>query len=428
MHLPADFIDYTRSLFGEERWQRYLHAFSEPAPVSIRFNPFKQVGESIVNSKSSNCKFTPVPWCRNAFYLSERPNFTLDPLFHAGAYYVQEASSMFLDHVMASLSSLASHPTPLYLDLCAAPGGKSTLLRAAMPDEAVLYSNEPDRRRANILAENMQKQGHPRVIVTNSYPRDYRRTGLTFDFILADVPCSGEGMFRKDEGAIAEWSLQNVMKCQALQRSIIEDIWQNLREGGILVYSTCTFNTSENEENVRWICDNLGAEPIPIETKAEWNITGSLLKGYDAPVHRFIPGITRGEGLFMAVLRKGGRMMDEGGKMMDEGGRKKCEGVGKYLHVLHDGTDIQPTTKGRKTIPAHAEALLASSVGGSKPSVPLDLDDALRYLRHEALVLPPDAPRGYVVVTYQGLPLGYVNNIGQRANNLYPKEWKIRNV
>ena len=413
MNLPADFIDYTRSLFGEERWQRYLSAFSESAPVSIRLNPFKPLTSGLSPLTSFS-----VPWCRNAYYLSERPNFTMDPLLHAGAYYVQEASSMFLDYVIANLSPLTSHLSPLYLDLCAAPGGKSTLLRAAMPDDAVLYSNEPDRRRANILMENMQKQGHPRVIVTNNYPRDYQKSGLSFDFILADVPCSGEGMFRKDEGTIAEWSLQNVMKCQALQRSIIEDIWPCLNDGGIMVYSTCTFNTREDEENVRWIMETLGAEIIPIETRAEWGITGSLLEGFDAPVYRFIPGITCGEGLFMAILRKRGE------RSKVEGQRSKVEG--QRLNVLHDGMKIEPMVKGRKVIPAHAEALSIATAEEKYPRSELTKDDALRYLHHEALVLPPDTPRGYVIVTYESLPLGFVNNLGTRANNLYPKEWKIR--
>ena len=165
--LPPDFISYTSALFGDTRWQQYLNAFNEPAPVSIRLNPFKQPDSPLSHRTPCVSEESPVPWSRNAYYLSERPNFTLDPLLHAGAYYVQEASSMFLDHVLNSqLSTLNSQ---LILDLCAAPGGKSTLLRAALPEDALLYSNEPDRRRANILMENMQKQGHPNVIVTNNY-------------------------------------------------------------------------------------------------------------------------------------------------------------------------------------------------------------------------------------------------------------------
>lgn len=374
MQLPEEFSAYTSNLLGEERWQRYLDAFNEDTPVSVRLNPFKPSDVNLPMSRE-------VPWCRNAWYLSERPNFTCDPLLHAGAYYVQEASSMFLDNI---LRQYLTDNVRNALDLCAAPGGKSTLLRAALPDTALLMSNEPDRRRANILMENMQKQGHSRVIVTNNYPRDYRKSGLVFDIILADVPCSGEGMFRKDEGAISEWSLQNVMKCAELQRSIIEDIWQSLTPGGILIYSTCTFNLHENEENVKWICEELGAELLPVDIAADWGITGSLLEGWQQPVYRFIPGTTVGEGLFMAVLRKTSTDCHSGKQNM------------KVLKILSDGHPAG-TQKGKDIIPAHAEALLTNWDKSKYPFVDLPLDEALRYLHHEAIVLPQDTPRGFVV-------------------------------
>ena len=446
--LPPDFISYTSALFGDTRWQQYFNAFSETAPVSIRLNPFKTPSNS--NSQLSTLNFQlnqPVPWSRNAYYLSERPNFTLDPLFHAGAYYVQEASSMFLDHVLSSqLSSELCSPehqrsartfnSQLVLDLCAAPGGKSTLLRATLPSEALLYSNEPDRKRANILMENMQKQGHPNVVVTNNYPRDYQRSGLLFDMILADVPCSGEGMFRKDPKTISEWSIDNVLKCQQLQRSIIQDIWSCLKPGGILIYSTCTFNTRENEENIQWIIDNFKAEVLTIPVNLDWHIQGSLLSGFDYPVYRFIPGITRGEGLFMCVLQKRGEEHLDS-SLSSESSIVNCQSSiinyqpiknASHFSILHDGRSISPTIKGKKVIPAHAESLLISTPRDKYPRVELSLDSALNYLRHEALSLPPDTPRGYVIVTYKDLPLGFVNNIGTRANNLYPKEWKIRNL
>lgn len=425
MQLPEEFITYTKSLFGEERWQRYLSAFDAMPPVSIRINPFKT---PLAMPIMDETEVTAVTWCRNAYYLAERPNFTLDPLLHAGAYYVQEASSMFLDTVMQQF--LPDTPITM-LDLCAAPGGKSTLLRSALPEGSLLFTNEPDRRRANILMENMQKQGHPDVIVTNNFPRDYKKAGILFDAILCDVPCSGEGMFRKDEGAIGEWSLQNVMKCQELQRSIIEDIWPCLREGGLMVYSTCTFNTRENEENVKWIMESLGAEILEVSISDEWNITGSLLEGWRAPVYRFIPGTTCGEGLFMAVLRK---TDDSVGKQV------AMTKALSQLRILSDGHPVG-IKKGKDIIPAHAESLLVNIGITSKlinrekayrdlafPMVELSLTDAQRYLHHEALVLPPDTPRGFVVVTYQNLPLGFVKNIGNRANNLYPQEWKIRNL
>lgn len=417
--LPKEFVEYTSELLGKERWKNYLASFEGSVPVSVRLNPFKVAQEELF----PEIEKIPVPWCRNAFYLAERPNFTLDPLLHAGVYYVQEAGSMFLDEVLKQLSegslcSVLSKNSSLRgrgacLDLCAAPGGKSTLLRAFLPDECVLYSNEPDRRRANILMENIQKQGHPNVIVTNNYAIDYQRAGLDFDLIVCDVPCSGEGMFRKDYGAIGEWSLQNVMKCAALQRSIIEDIWPCLNEGGVLVYSTCTFNLHEDEENVKWICENLGAEIIPIEINKDWNITGSLLEGFAGPVYRFIPGTTKGEGLFMAVLRK-----------TSEKQHLKSKGT---LKIMSDGHPVG-TQKGKNIIPAHAEALLTNLPKDKYSFAELSKEDALKYLHHEAIVLDSDVPKGFVVVTYQGHPLGFVKNIGNRANNLYPQEWKIRNL
>lgn len=419
MELPKEFVEYTSELLGKERWENYLASFEGSVPVSVRLNPFKVAQEELF----PEIEKIPVPWCRNAFYLAERPNFTLDPLLHAGMYYVQEAGSMFLDEVLrqlaeGSLCSVLSKNSPFggggaCLDLCAAPGGKSTLLRAFLPDECILYSNEPDRRRANILMENIQKQGHPNVIVTNNYAIDYQRAGLDFDLIVCDVPCSGEGMFRKDYGAIGEWSLQNVMKCAALQRSIIEDIWPCLNEGGVLVYSTCTFNLHEDEGNVKWICENLGAEIVPIEINKDWNITGSLLEGFAGPVYRFIPGTTKGEGLFMAVLRK-----------TSEKQHLKSKGT---LKIMSDGHPVG-TQKGKNIIPAHAEALLTNLPKDKYPFAELSKEDALRYLHHEAIVLDSDVPKGFVVVTYQGHPLGFVKNIGNRANNLYPQEWKIRNL
>ena len=392
--LPKEFITYTRELFGEEVWQKYLQSFEEPAPVSIRLNPFKPV----LHHTSYIFPLTsPVPHCRNAYYLSERPNFTLDPLFHAGAYYVQEASSMYLDEVLRQLSIVNCQLSiSSVLDLCAAPGGKSTLLRAAIPDDAMLYSNEPDHKRANILLENMQKQGHPHVAVTNNYPRDYQKAGILFDLILTDVPCSGEGMFRKDPATIKEWSVQNVMKCQQLQRSIVSDIWPCLKPGGILIYSTCTFNRHEDEENIEWIIDNLGAEIL-------------------MPAKRFIPGVDRGEGLFMAVLRK----------TSDDIIKSKPNP--KALRILRSPLfDIVGNKEEASSISHQPSSIF--HLPSSLPRVELTREEALRYLRREALVLPPDTPRGHVVVTYEKLPLGLVKNIGTRANNLYPKEWKIRNL
>ena len=367
---------------GEERFNRFMEAFNEDAPVSIRLNP----------SKVSHAVGEKVPWCKEGFYLSGRPQFTFDPLFHAGCYYVQEAASMFVTHVFRTfLSPLTSHHSPLNtLDLCAAPGGKSTAVRTVLPEGSTLVSNEPIPTRAQILLENITKWGWPDCIVTNNYPRDFRKAKARFDIILCDVPCSGEGMFRKDPATISEWSLQNVEKCWRLQREIVADAWECLNPGGILIYSTCTYNIKENEENVRWILDTYEAEALDIPVDPSWNITGSLLPGFDTPVYRFIPGITRSEGLFMCVLRKKG---------------------------VFSGS-------ARKNIPL--KTLSTDLPQGDFPRVDLPYQEALQYLRGEALVLPPDTPKGLVTVTYKGIPLGPVKNIGNRANNLYPKPWRIK--
>ena len=387
--LPQIFTEYTRQLMGAERFERYLQSFEEEPPVSIRLNPKKTEGLSVADGEQ-------VPWCRGGYYLPQRPNFTMDPLLHAGCYYVQEAASMFLDEVLrqmhnAYISHQPSAIRPLAaLDLCAAPGGKSTLLRAALPENCVLYSNEPVRNRASILLENVTKWGYQNHHVTNAYPRDYRKEKMKFDLILCDVPCSGEGMFRKDPATIREWSPQNVEKCWQLQREIVADAWQCLNAGGLLIYSTCTFNTKENEENIRWILDNYEAEVLPVETRPEWNITGSLLQGFTEPVYRFIPGISRGEGLFMCVLRKNGIT----------------------AHCQRDFSDLK--------------VLSVANAIGSLPQIDLSYQEALKFLRGEALVLPPDTPRGILEVCFLGHPLGQVKNIGSRANNLYPKPWRIK--
>lgn len=412
MNLPQDFVSYTSALFGPQRWEQFLHACEETAPVSVRFNPFKCTDENLFAGQ------TPVPWCRHAYWLSERPHFTQDPLLHAGVYYVQEAGSMFLDHV---LRQHVQGPVSA-LDLCAAPGGKSTLMRAALPPSSFLVSNEIDRHRANILLENMLKQGHPDVAVTHNTPREWAQTNLVFDVIVTDVPCSGEGLFRRETSAANEWSLQAVRGCQQRQREILKDTWPCLRAGGILIYSTCTFNTLENEENVRWICETLGAELVPVSATNAWHITGSLLAGFDGPVYRFIPGITPSEGFFLAVLRK----TSPGPEIATRPASMRAHvRVERRLHVLSDGVPV-PELKGKEQIPSAAQALSVATPPGAYPSAELSLEQARRYLHRESLVLPAAAPRGFVRVNYQGHALGFVKNVGDRANNLYPKNWAIK--
>ena len=393
IQLPEKFVSETRRVMGDERFNRFLGAFDEEAPVSIRVNT-RILGDGCqVMGDGEN----QVPWCSEGFYLEDRPQFTFDPLLHAGCYYVQEASSMFVTHVLRNCQlSIVNYQ--LALDMCAAPGGKSTALRSVLPDDCVLISNEPMGNRAQILLENITKWGAPNCIVTNNYPRDFRKAKLKFDLILCDVPCSGEGMMRKDPGAIAEWSPQNVEKCWQLQREIVADAWECLNPGGLFIYSTCTYNTKENEENIQWILDNYDAEVLDIPVDPSWNITGSLLPGFNHPVYRFIPGITRGEGLFVCALRK----------QVDSG------------QFLAGPRTINSQLKKLKVLEAELEK--------GETSVDVDYAEALKYLRGEAMVLPPDTPKGIVTITYQGQPLGPVKNIGNRANNLYPKPWRIKST
>ncbi len=449
MKLPEDFTTYTSNLFGTELWNKYLDAMQEQPPVSIRLNPYKFNALTMPLPAEED---TVVEWCSEGRYLKTRPQFTLDPLLHAGAYYVQEAASMYVSEVLRRYADMS---TPLrVLDLCAAPGGKTTAVRSVLPEGSLLVSNEPMRQRANILMENVQKFGCPDVIVTNNYPRDYNKSGLQFDIIIADVPCSGEGMFRKDEGAIAEWSVQNVRKCAALQREIIEDIMPCLRDGGLLIYSTCTFNAHEDEENVDYIVEKWDMERL------------------DA--RHFIPGETRTEGLFMAAMRKPGETSNlinisadkkkdkkqkrgkqsnnhpvAGVKLLSEwlfddavfdicmlGGRvvavKKAwrnvfDVADSKLRVMHAGVELGEQ-KGKDIIPSESLALSVSLNKQAFPMVELDRDTAIAYLRREPIVLKTDTPRGYIVVTYRNLPLGFVKNLGSRTNNLFPQEWRIRSA
>lgn len=450
MLLPEEFTTYTHRLLGSAQYDALAAALDEESPTSIRLNPFKTEHGAEVCAEEGR-----VPWCEDGFYLSQRPNFTFDPLLHAGVYYVQEAASMFVVQV---LQQKVDRPV-VVLDLCAAPGGKSTAARAVLPPGSVLFCNEPMAQRAQILTENVQKFGHPDMIVTQNSAGDYRRSGLLFDVILADVPCSGEGMFRKDPGAVAQWSRHNVERCQRLQRNILGDIWPCLRPGGLLIYSTCTFNAEENERNVEWIAQELGAEALSVCVEENWNIApaiDSLL-----PAYRFLPGQSRSEGLFMAVLQKTGDDVVEMPKRRGNGDRQRkmatslhwlasdmaveprqrgeliaaipsrwadlYDTTNEQLHLLHAGVTLA-TTKGKDFVPHPSLALSTLLSSAAFPTFDLDYGQAIAFLRKETVTLPPTLPRGFVLLRYRGIPLGFEKNIGHRANNLYPQEWRIKST
>ena len=445
MELNGKFVERTRALFGEERYGRFVQALETEPVVSIRFNGRKMEADSSLNA---------VPWASAGRYLESRPVFTADPLFHAGCYYVQEASSMFVEQVVRQY---LDRPVRA-LDLCAAPGGKSTLLLSLLPQGSMLVSNEPVPLRAQILAENVTKWGNAASLVTRNEPADFAPFRNFFDFILVDAPCSGEGMFRKDSYAVEQWSVSNVEQCAKRQREIVADIWESLCPGGLMVYSTCTFNREENEDCVEWIASELGAEVLKLEISDEWNITGSLTTE-GLPVYRFIPGYTAGEGLFLAVLRKDGSstvMQPKAPRMQLAPAKLKSE-VAKWiaspgdfdfvmqgdtviampkehtaamlalqqkLKVLHMALPLAEV-KNNKILPLHALAMSSELVAQAFNTVELEREKALAYLHREALLFA-DAPVGHLLLTYKGTPIGFVKNIGNRANNLYPAEWRIR--
>lgn len=443
--LPTDFCALMRKQYGDEVAERLFEGLSADPSVSIRLNPKKRPSingekDSSLLTLHSSLHASEVPWCPDAFYLDERPAFTFDPLFHAGAYYVQEASSMYLAEVLRKHFFTLQHtdlssPRPseakwegqgggsLALDLCAAPGGKSTLLRSFLPDDCWLVSNEPMPKRAQVLAENIIKWGHPNSIVTQNFPADYTFMADAFDLIVTDVPCSGEGMFRKDEGAIRDWSLENVDLCWHRQRNILTDIWPTLKDGGLLIYSTCTFNHFEDEDNARWIAEHLGAE---------------LLEE-----RHFLPGTDHGEGFYIAALRKNGtspQSTEQNDKERQNATTRTLGKIRRNLKLLHDSEVVttqkeiatpkdrnkatNKQQKNKELIPPHAVAMSTAYVRGTYPECELSYDEALAYLRHDVLRI--EAPKGIVLVTFRGVPLGFVKNIGSRANNLYPQEWRIR--
>ena len=344
------------SAVGEEPAAKVLSALEESPSVSIRLNP----------SRLKACPFPssgPVPWSPYGFFLPERPNFTLDPLFHAGCYYVQDSSAMFPCHVLRSILPEAG---PTVLDLCAAPGGKTTdaaaSLRESFGDGFLLVANEVVRKRFDVLRDNVALWGDPRVAVSCLPPAAIGSSGMTFDVILADVPCSGEGMFRKEEKAVEDWSEETVAFCAARQRSIIEDVWPALADGGFLIYSTCTFNSFENDDNVEWICSSLGAEVVPLPDFPPVRNTkfGKLL----------LPGFVRGEGQYVALLRKKiGESSSEGRSLL------------RYSFPAQESVPVQG------------------------PIFDVDRLTALRYLHGDAIVLK-DAPMGLITICYEGHPLG----------------------
>lgn len=439
MELPEGFVRMIEAL-GFAPFDGLAHTLATTPPeVSLRLNPAKYHGPLP--------PLDSVAWGEHGFYLPGRAGFTFDPRLHQGVYYVQDAASMFIGHVARKLA--AGAPVR-WLDACAAPGGKTTAVAAALPEGSVVVANEYVATRADILRENIAKWGNPHVGVLKGDTAGFRKYRGVFDIVAADVPCSGEGMMRKDADAVGQWSLGLVDSCAARQREIVGNLWEALRPGGYFVYSTCTFNTAENERMVDWMRAEFGAEPVDAEADPAWGICGGI--GVDYPCYRFVPGITRGEGLFMAVLRKPGDAprQSKGAKahtvklkenigdwiVSDAAVRLQAQGDAVVMLSAAEAAvgmpeELVPKTgiavmKGKDYVPTQALALSGALRREAFPVMEVDRVAALSYLRGETLSPAAGTPRGIVLLEYGGLSLGFVKNIGNRANNLYPDKWRIR--
>lgn len=405
-----------QELLGPEA-EEFLMAMDKSPVTSVRLNNRKP-GADFPGA-------TRVKWCDSGFYLPERPQFVLDPLLHAGAYYVQDASSMIYQTLAEIIAGQLKKNNLKVLDLCAAPGGKTTAMINGLPDGADIVANEISVKRVGALRENLCKWGYRPVKVTNRDSYSFAEEGEIYDIVAVDAPCSGEGMMRKDEDARSQWSPALIAQCAALQKEILSNAVQTLKPGGFLIYSTCTFNREENELNAEFIKNNLGLVPFDPEFPVEWGIMNGL--GTDLPVYRFMPHHTNGEGLFVAVFKKNidagfseGSVPDKNLFPRAKNDLKDRNGKDKKAHK-----NFTPKTKELDVIPEIDRILEIGYNDEKYPKVELSLEEARCYLRRESLRLSRDIPAGIIIVTYKGLPLGPAKNIGSRINNLYPKAWRV---
>lgn len=420
---------------GEE----LLLALNKETPTSIRYN-----GSKFTHHFNNS---TAIPWSKNGLFLSERPLFTLDPHFHGGTYYPQEAGSQLLDF---TLRQLDFPDQPIFLDLCAAPGGKSTLIADFLNGKGLLVANEVIQNRAKILKENLTKWGATNSIVCNNDPKDFKNIPQFFDCIVVDAPCSGEGMFRKDLKAREEWSENNVDLCVGRQRRIVMDVWDSLKPGGYLIYSTCTFNRNENEDNVQWLIEQTEANIIPIQNPfAQLDREGS---GFYA-----LPNQIDTEGFYIAVLQKKG---DEKQAKLKLGKNNftelkdvsslqhfvkndavtfvqwseyafalptqfvpKIKQLFSHLRVIKLGTECGELTR-KGLLPNEALVFDDQLIQTSTQRFALSKEQALMYLKGETF--PLEGKQGYGIMQFEGTNLGWIKHLGNRFNNLYPKEWRIR--
>ncbi|MCO4291782.1 rRNA methyltransferase [Solitalea sp. MAHUQ-68] len=450
MKLPPPFKIRMADFLGPEL-EQFIEALGSESPVSIRINK---------NKYPFDIAYKPILWTQTGYYLPLRPLFTADPLLHAGAYYVQEASSMFLEQAIQQ--SLPVKESMNVLDLCAAPGGKSTHLISMFPADSLIVSNEVIKSRVPILSENIQKWGNGNVVVTNNDPKEFKDIKQFFDCIVVDAPCSGEGMFRKNANAVDEWSEDNVQHCALRQRRILADIWPSLKANGILIYSTCTFSKEENEANLAWLCEQYDAENVELNLEETWNVKESSFSGCTG--YRFYPHRAEGEGFFLAIVRKKAddssefkfpkkraksRLLpledknvtpfkevfinagnwkyyskDEDIIAVPIAKAKEVEFLYDSLNVFSAGILVGQHTK-KEFRPDHALALSVNLNKSFFSVIKVDKNEALKFLRKDDSVFSGGS-EGWNLVEYEGLGLGWVKKIGHRFNNYYPKEWRIR--
>ncbi len=438
MQFPAGYLEHLQHAPGFDP-QSFTKAHLETVPVSVRQHPAKRALKTD--------QLEQVKWCSDGFYLPQRPDFTLDPLFHAGAYYVQEASSMSIQKVLND--HFGNQRNLRILDLCAAPGGKSTLLASWLQGQGLLVANEVIKTRASILKENLDRWGYANVVVSNNDPRQFGKLEGFFDVIIVDAPCSGSGMFRKDPAAIKHWSEDAVTHCAARQERILEDVWPALKSGGLLLYSTCSYSESEDEQISRWIKEELQADILKSKSLEEIPEITVTTGGY-----RFYPDKTKGEGYYLSILRKTGACeeFDERQKMKNvpipeslgillevpedyllfethlgqvlfpKNSTEGLSSILKHLHVLKAGV-LAGELKGKSFVPDH-ELAMSLIVDAGVPRLALSKEEALRFLKKEAL---PNrfGSQGWHLMQYEGLSLGWGNVLPNRINNGLPKSWRI---
>lgn len=445
MNLPENFISQIQQILGAE-YDNFIDSLNQPAPTSIRLNPNKKVSNKLFDENLEQVK-----WNTNGFYLPKRPVFTLDPAFHAGAYYVQEASSMFVAEAIRQTVDLAK---PLkIMDLCAAPGGKSTLLASSLNQQSLLVANEVIKSRVAPLKENLIKWGFSNYIVSNHDPEEMIDLEGFFDVVLTDAPCSGEGLFRKDPKARNEWSENNVQICSARQKRILQAAAMLVAPNGYLCYSTCTYNEKENEQNAKWLTQTADFEEIKLNISADWGITEKSI-GY-----QFFPHKVKGEGFYLAIFKKtrGDNQEAKGKIKLNRVSQKKVEVLKKWLKTPEnfefyekpEGSIIAiPTNlineyatifrilqkrssgleigqfKGEDFVPSH-ELALSTAISSELPFIELSKEDALKYLKRESFEIS-STERGWFLAKYEGLNLGFLKIIDNRVNNYFPKEWRIR--